>query len=55
METVAEGVENQDQHNILKNLCCNSFQGILVAKPQPAEQFEQEFLINSETTVKDSH
>jgi diguanylate cyclase (GGDEF)-like protein len=55
METVAEGVENQGQRNILKNLGCNSFQGYLVAKPQPAEQFEQEFLINSETTVKDSH
>jgi EAL domain-containing protein (putative c-di-GMP-specific phosphodiesterase class I) len=54
METVAEGVENEGQRSILKKLGCNSFQGYLVAKPQPAEQFEQEFLINNKTALKDS-
>ncbi|MGB1808641.1 MAG: EAL domain-containing protein [Porticoccaceae bacterium] len=54
METVAEGVENEGQRRILKKLGCNSFQGYLVAKPQPADQFEQEFLANSKTAVKDS-
>ena len=52
METVAEGVENEGQRSILKNLGCNSFQGYLVAKPQPAETFEQEFLIASKTHRK---
>ena len=54
METVAEGVENEGQRRILKKLGCNSFQGYLVAKPQPADQFEQEFLVNSKTALKDS-
>ena len=46
------GVENEGQRSILKNLGCNSFQGYLVAKPQPAEIFEQEFLIASKTHRK---
>jgi EAL domain-containing protein (putative c-di-GMP-specific phosphodiesterase class I) len=46
---VAEGVETQKQWSILKDLGCSSFQGYLIAKPQPAEQFEQQFLRNTET------
>lgn len=55
METVAEGVETEGQRRILKKLGCNSFQGYLVAKPQPAEKFEQEFLISRETSLQDDH
>ena len=50
MHTVAEGVETEGQRTILKSLGCSSFQGYLVAKPQPAEQFEQQFLSNTETS-----
>jgi EAL domain-containing protein (putative c-di-GMP-specific phosphodiesterase class I) len=49
VHTVAEGVETQKQWSILKDLGCSSFQGYLIAKPQPAEQFEQQFLRNTET------
>ena len=51
MHTVAEGVETEEQRSILKELGCSSFQGYLVAKPQPAEQFEQQFLRNTETSL----
>lgn len=51
MHTVAEGVETPGQRSILKELGCSSFQGYLVAKPQPAEQFEQQFLRNTETSL----
>ena len=51
MHTVAEGVETEEQRSILKELGCSSFQGYLVAKPQPAEQFEQQFLSNIETSL----
>jgi EAL domain-containing protein (putative c-di-GMP-specific phosphodiesterase class I) len=55
METVAEGAETEGQKKILKNLGCNSFQGYLVAKPQPADQFEAQFLVNIKTTLLDTH
>ena len=55
METVAEGAETEGQKKILKNLGCNSFQGYLVAKPQPADQFEAQFLVNNKTTLLDTH
>ena len=51
MHTVAEGVETEEQRSILKELGCSGFQGYLVAKPQPAEQFEQQFLRNTETSL----
>jgi len=51
MHTVAEGVETEEQRSILKELGCSSFQGYLVAKPQPAEQFEQQFLRNTEASL----
>ena len=49
MEIVAEGVETEGQRAILRKLGCNSFQGYLVAKPKPADKFEEQFLLNSKT------
>ncbi|MEM7464518.1 MAG: EAL domain-containing protein, partial [Pseudomonadota bacterium] len=37
-ETVAEGVENEDQQQFLADLGCDFAQGFLFAKPMPAEQ-----------------
>ncbi len=54
MTTVAEGVETEGQRKILNKLGCDSFQGYLIAKPQPADQFEQQFLLNSKTSVPDT-
>ena len=39
IKTVAEGVENKKQRDILLNLGCDSIQGYYYAKPLPAEEF----------------
>jgi diguanylate cyclase (GGDEF)-like protein/PAS domain S-box-containing protein len=36
---VAEGVENPEQFEFLRNEGCDEFQGYLIAKPMPEEQF----------------
>lgn len=38
MHTVAEGVENQDDWNYLRNTGCDVAQGWFIGKPMPAEQ-----------------
>jgi EAL domain-containing protein (putative c-di-GMP-specific phosphodiesterase class I) len=38
METVAEGVETQDQNDFLRSRGCTSIQGYLAAKPMPAAE-----------------
>jgi diguanylate cyclase (GGDEF)-like protein len=45
MKTVAEGVETEQQHDILKSLNCDYFQGYLASKPIDSEQFEAQFLV----------
>ncbi|MCP4902281.1 MAG: EAL domain-containing protein, partial [bacterium] len=40
IEVVAEGVENDAQLEILKNLGCAVFQGFLLGRPQPLEDLE---------------
>ncbi|SFC24111.1 PAS domain S-box-containing protein/diguanylate cyclase (GGDEF) domain-containing protein [Polaromonas sp. OV174] len=44
LEVVAEGVETQDQRNILIELGCHQFQGYLFSRPLPIEQLESYFL-----------
>ncbi|MBF0573174.1 MAG: EAL domain-containing protein [Desulfamplus sp.] len=46
MKVVAEGVEKQEQLELLKNLGCDQAQGYLVSRPIPAKQFEL-FLLSS--------
>ncbi|ACM93255.1 sensory box/ggdef family protein [Nautilia profundicola AmH] len=41
LETIAEGVETEEQFNILKSLGCKYFQGYLFSKPLPKEEFEK--------------
>lgn len=38
MQTVAEGVETIEQHEILRQIGCNFVQGFMYARPLPAEQ-----------------
>jgi len=38
MKVIAEGVETQDQANMLRLLRCDQMQGYLIAKPMPFEQ-----------------
>jgi EAL domain-containing protein (putative c-di-GMP-specific phosphodiesterase class I) len=38
IKTVAEGVENEEQYELLKEIGCDIAQGYLFAKPMPMEQ-----------------
>jgi EAL domain-containing protein (putative c-di-GMP-specific phosphodiesterase class I) len=38
LKTIAEGVETQEQFDILKSLGCCYVQGFLLAKPMPEEE-----------------
>ena len=42
-ETIAEGVEEQEQFDYLKKIGCEYIQGFLLGKPMPEEQLEELF------------
>jgi EAL domain-containing protein (putative c-di-GMP-specific phosphodiesterase class I) len=42
LEVIAEGVETDEQRQLLFNKGCKKFQGYLFGKPLPIEQFETE-------------
>jgi len=44
IKTIAEGVETQEQLNILRSLGCDQVQGYLIGRPVPAEVFEQIYI-----------
>ncbi len=44
LKVVAEGVETEEQMNLLRLLNCDEIQGFLFSKPVPAEIFESKFL-----------
>lgn len=44
LEVVAEGVETQDQRNVLIEQGCEQFQGYLFSRPLPIEQLESYLL-----------
>ncbi|OEH85613.1 hypothetical protein BHU72_02095 [Desulfuribacillus stibiiarsenatis] len=44
LKVIAEGVETEEQLQYLKQNSCDNFQGYLMGKPVPANQFEQFFL-----------
>jgi diguanylate cyclase (GGDEF)-like protein len=39
MITVAEGIEEQEELDFIKNLHCNQYQGFIFSRPVPADQF----------------
>ncbi|TNF07795.1 MAG: phosphodiesterase [Gammaproteobacteria bacterium] len=51
LEVIAEGVETEDQHAILKQLGCNYFQGYYFDKPMEAASFTK--LINNADAAED--
>ena len=44
MKTVAEGVETEEQRQILETLGCDNYQGYLFSKPLTARSFSRKFL-----------
>lgn len=38
LETIAEGVETEEQFEYLKNMHCDNIQGFLLGKPMPSEK-----------------
>jgi EAL domain-containing protein (putative c-di-GMP-specific phosphodiesterase class I) len=40
-EVVAEGVETQEQFDLLKQIGCQSAQGYLFAKPMPLDEIQE--------------
>lgn len=50
LRVIAEGVETQEQWNLLKLLGCDDIQGFFFSKPVPAAVFEAKFLVAPTTT-----
>lgn len=48
LEIVAEGVENWQYVDFLRELGCNYIQGFVFYRPMPAEEFEERFLVRNE-------
>jgi len=44
IETIAEGVETKEQFDLLGELGCKQMQGYYLARPMPADKFEELFL-----------
>jgi diguanylate cyclase (GGDEF)-like protein/PAS domain S-box-containing protein len=44
LNVVAEGVENEDQYRVLRDLECDEYQGFFFSKALPAVEFEAQFL-----------
>ena len=54
LRTVCEGVEKEDQVNILKDLGCDRIQGYFYSKPMPEEEFRQYLKEHSEGKIYQS-
>lgn len=53
IRTIAEGVENEEQFNILKEIECNQIQGYYFGRPMPAHDFEEKYFLKvSEVEIK---
>ena len=48
LQVVAEGVETQDQRDLLAQMGCDLIQGYLISKPLPASQLERLFLTGAD-------
>ncbi len=44
LNVIAEGVENEDQYRVLRDLACDEYQGFFFSKPLPPAEFEAQFL-----------
>lgn len=53
MQTVAEGVEDRAQVDMLKRLGCDYIQGYYFARPMPIDSFEQLMVLNEQQVALD--
>ncbi|MEQ1517905.1 MAG: EAL domain-containing protein [Usitatibacteraceae bacterium] len=44
LNVIAEGVENEEQYRVLRDLACDEYQGFFFSKPLPPAEFEAQFL-----------
>jgi EAL domain-containing protein (putative c-di-GMP-specific phosphodiesterase class I) len=44
LRVVAEGVEDAEQYEVLRQLGCDRAQGYHVARPMPASEFERDWM-----------
>ena len=44
LEVIAEGVENEEQVELLSNANCHKIQGFYYSKPLPVDELEKRFL-----------
>ena len=49
VKTIAEGVEDEKQLNLLNELGCDEIQGYIWGKPVPADEFEEKYIIQNNT------
>lgn len=50
---LTEGIETEEQYELLAKMGCKLFQGYLFAKPMPVEEFEQKFLLGGNESPGD--
>lgn len=55
LRVTAEGVENQDSHDILKKLGCDDLQGYFISKPLHIDEFDEWFKTYNENANWTSH
>lgn len=53
LKTIAEGVEDEEQLKILKELQCDEIQGYIYGRPVPADIFEREHIMKMEFKKED--
>jgi len=49
---IAEGVETEEQRQLLEAMGCNQFQGYLFSKPLPPQEFERIYLIEQQDMIQ---
>jgi diguanylate cyclase (GGDEF)-like protein/PAS domain S-box-containing protein len=49
IKVLAEGIETEDQYNLLKEMGCDQYQGYYFSKPLTVEEFQEKWTINKQT------